>query len=207
VAAVRVDRSLPAWEQYTDFCATIVNSGIPMTLFSLGKMAFLDRRRFQMKGLPARIWGYVCLPLFLLVLPLLTHILPGMVLYCWIALPVIATALWLPAAFGFNIYQGKFSLEGSVRKVLAFVFPRAREVFLRYHIELLVEVSLRFLFIFLFHVLFNWASLVYAQGLPLTPQGYIGVLAQDWHLRSQSQCFFNHAPESSRGLVALFSWL
>jgi hypothetical protein len=75
-------------------------------------------------------------------------------------------------------------------------------------VELFVEVFFLFLFLFIFffHVLFNWASLVYAQGLPLTPQGYIGVFSQDWHLRTQSYCFLAHATESKSGLIALFSW-
>jgi hypothetical protein len=74
-----------------------------------------------------------------------------------------------------------------------------------YHLELFVEVFFRFFFVFFCHTLYDLAAIVYKSGL--SPQAYIGALAQDWHLRSQSQCFFNHAPESSRGLVALFSWL
>jgi len=44
------------------------------------------------------------------------------------------------------------------------------------------------------------------QGLPITPEGYIGVLVRDWHLRSQTQCFLSSAAKSAHGIVVLFSW-
>jgi hypothetical protein len=78
----------------------------------------------------------------------------------------------------FDKVQEEFRLKSVTRKVLDRYFFGARDVFLRYHVELFLEVFLRFLFIFLFHVLYNWASLVYVQGLPLTPQGYIGVFSR-----------------------------
>lgn len=159
-----------------------------------------------MKGLPILLVGYVSFSLPLLVPPFFTHILPGSVMYCWIVLPVIALARGISVITGLKQGQIQIQSQGTTRRVLDFVFLGAREALMLYHIELFVEVFLRFSFIFAFHVLFNWASLVYAQGLPITPQGYIGVLVQDWHLRSQSQCFIAHAHESSRGLVTFFSW-
>jgi len=48
--------------------------------------------------------------------------------------------------------------------------------------------------------------LLYIQGLPITPEGYISVLVKDWHLRTQTQCFLKHAVNSADGIVLLFSW-
>ena len=203
VAAVRVDASLPGWAKYTDFCAMIVNSGIPMTLFSLYKMLVLDGRRspFEyMSELPGfSLVAYIIfVPLWLLAGPVATHILPAMVIYCW----VIFVICWVSHSSA----SWRHELKGRNYEVLSRVFCGARANFLQYHVDLLTEVSLRFLFIFFFHVLFNWASLVYNQRAPITAQGYLDVFAQDWHLRSQSQCFFNHAHETEGGLVTLFSW-
>ena len=50
VAAVNVDRSLPAWDQYTNFYALVVNSGIPTAVFSVLKMAMIDGRLEQKNG-------------------------------------------------------------------------------------------------------------------------------------------------------------
>jgi hypothetical protein len=208
VAAVRVDASLPGWAKYTDFCAMIVNSGIPMTLFSLFKMLVLDGRRspFEyMSELPG--FQLVALPLWLLACPVATHILPAMVIYCWVIF-----AMYIVVPLLIFLLVCLVSFIGVCLSVLLDlcelreVFCGARHTFQQYNIDLLKEVSLRFLFIFFFHVLFNWASLVYNQPAPITKQGYLDVFAQDWHLRSQSQCFFNHALETEGGLVTLFSW-
>jgi hypothetical protein len=81
-----------------------------------------------------------------------------------------------------------------------------REPFAQYFMELSVEVCWRFFFIFIFHTLFNWGSLPYMQGLPITPEAYFGVLVRDWQLRTQTQCFLSRAANSAHGIVVLFSW-
>ena len=78
--------------------------------------------------------------------------------------------------------------------------------FAKYFIYISVEVCWRFGFIFTFQTLFNWGSLLYMQGLSITPEAYIGVLVRDWQLRSQTQCFLSSAANSAHGVVVLFSW-
>ena len=196
IAAKSVDPSLPAWDQYTNFYARIVNSGIPTAAFSFVNMAWIDGREKQMGEL-----GWLGLFLYItsltLLPPFLTHILPMMLMYCWIA---------LPAAIGLFGRVGRVALffDEIVKSFL--VSKGFRKPFANYFMDLSLEVSWRFLYIFMYHTLFNWGSLLYIQGLPITPQGYISVLVQDWHLRSQTQCFLNHALDSADGIVVLFSW-
>jgi hypothetical protein len=172
-----------------------------MTLFSIGKMAILDGRADQMfgrkedkenklsqlTGIPPVLQVFF-LPLLLLVAPFLTHILPAATLY-----------LWTIYLFVLLLINFKLVLLQSLK------FFGMSAAYQSYHLELFVEVFFRFFFIFFCHTLYDLAALVYMDGL--SPQAYIGALSQDWRLRSQSQCFFNDAPKTSRGLVALFSWL
>jgi hypothetical protein len=209
IAAKSVDPSLPAWDQYTNFYALIVNSGIPTAVFSMLKMATIDERKQMsfiwppldndIEGALGKYWPWWLQPLLvfpplILLPPFLTHILPMMLMYCWIALPA-AFALFLGVVMFFRDIVKPFLVSKGFR-----------EQFAQYFVDLSFEVSLRFFFIFFFHTLFNWGSLLYIQGLPITPQGYISVLVQDWHLRSQTQCFLKHAANSADGIVVLFSW-
>jgi hypothetical protein len=118
-----------------------------------------------------------------------------MFFYCWAAVPIL-----LLLSVGVPLLWDRH-----VTPLLAGFGLRA--AFVDYIVVLLLELSWRCLFVFLFRVLFNWGSLLYLQPPPLTPQAYISVLVQDWHLRSQSECFVHHAMQSSRGSITLFSWL
>jgi hypothetical protein len=117
-----------------------------------------------------------------------------LLMYCWIAAPV---ALFL--FVGVKVLWDEYALIFLVSKGV-------RVPFARYLMDLTIEVCWRFFFIFMFHTLFNWGSLLYMQGLPITPEGYIGVLVRDWRLRSQTQCFLSSAANSAHGVVVLFSW-
>ena len=207
VAAVNVDRSLPAWDQYTTFCALVVNSGIPTAVFSMLKMAGIDKRE-QMKfifptedteGALSKYWPwwltpFLLFPALVLVPPFFTHILPMLLMYCWIAVPV-ALFLFYGVVLLWEQYGRAFLVSKGVR-----------EPFAEYFRDLSIEVCLRFGFIFMFHTLFNWGSLLYMQSFPITPEAYIGVLVRDWQLRSQTQCFLSSATNSAHGVVLLFSW-
>ena len=199
VAAVSVDRSLPAWDQYTNFYVLCVNSGITTAFFSWFKMGLIDNRYLQMEGEDGFQYNrfihfIIRFPALLLLPPFFTHVIPMMFVYCWIAVPV-----------AFFLFIGVIDLWRQIAKPFL-VSNGVREPFVEYFTLLSMEVSLRFLFVFMFHTLFNWASLLYMQSFPITPEGYIGVLVRDWQLRTQTQCFVSHATNSVRGVVVLFSW-
>ena len=117
-----------------------------------------------------------------------------LLMYCWIAGPV-AFFLFIGVVFLWRDYAVAFLVSKGVRMPFAMYFR-----------DLSVEVCWRFFFIFVFHTPFNWGSLLYMKGLPITPEAYIGVLVRDWQLRSQTQCFLSSAANSAHGVVVLFSW-
>ena len=228
VAAVNVDRSLPAWDQYTNFYALVVNSGIPTAVFSMLKMALIDGReqmKFVLPEVPgifpeghiqrrlSKYWPwwlqpFLIFPIVVLVPPFCTHILP-MIIYGWILHPLYY--LYLTATQGASCHYVSFTDASIVSRKTRPLKPflksmSVRKPFAQYFIDLCVELSWRIIFVFMFHTLFNYGSLLYQQSFPITPEAYIGVLVRDWHLRSQTQCFLSRATNSADGIVILFSW-
>lgn len=116
-----------------------------------------------------------------------------MLVYCWITLP---TFFIFVLGFLFAEFGGR-----SVFAAYGF-----RDTFADYFSRLMFEVLLRFLFIFTFHTLFNWGSLLYQQGLPISTEGYISVLVMDWRLRSQTACFLAPSLNSAQQVVMFLSW-
>ena len=189
IAAIRVDGSLSAWEQYTDFFATIVHSGIPTTFLSCLKMALYDGRFDQM--MKNKLLKMLSPILMLLALPFWTHSGPVSILYWWLVYPF--TVILYFALDKFRSLKEK-EAEGY------------NHVFMHV-LEFVLEVTGRFYCIFAVQTMFNYASMFYALPMPISPQDYMSVISQDWALRTQTQCFLNEALKSSRGVVALFSWL
>ena len=136
-------------------------------------------------------------PLLILLPPLFTHIMPAMLMYFWISAP----SFWL--AFKMFIFWRQIVEE---HETSIFSYLGFRQVFIEYHVQFFAEIFLRLLFIFLFHTLFNWSSLIYLQLVTSPLTAYVDVIKQDVHLRSQYVCFERHAIESARGITTLFSW-
>ena len=184
------------WDMYQNFFAIVVNSGITTVCGSTIKMYLLDRRGEQFEHLPRWFKLLIWLPPVLLVAPTLTHVIPAVVLYCWLALPgLLGLSVGLPLWWD--------------RVVSPFLLQRCRlrSVFVDYAVVLLLELCWRFLFIYLFHILYDWASILYLEEFPITPIEYFDVLVDERHIRMQSICFKNNALLSPAGFVLLFSWL
>jgi bacteriorhodopsin len=52
-------------------------------------MMIIDRRVYQMVHLPSYVSWFIAAPAIVLLVPFLTHLLPAMVLYCWLAMPAL----------------------------------------------------------------------------------------------------------------------
>ena len=184
------------WDIYQNFFAIVVNSGIATVCGSTIKMYLLDKRSEQFEHLPRWFKLLIWLPPVLLVAPTLTHVIPAVVLYCWLAIPgLVGLSVGLPLWWD--------------RVVSPFLLQRCRlrSVFVDYAVVLLLELCWRFLFIYMFHILYDWASIIYLDEFPITPIEYFDVLVRERQIRMQSICFKNNALLSPAGVVLLFSWL
>ena len=190
MAAIRVDSSQSAWQQYTDFFATITHSGVPTTLYSYFRLMFIERRARQ-TSLP-----HIFAAFFFALIgpPTCTHLLTGFILYIWVQYTIVLPFL---------------SLYGSF-KILQIYYPDTRRLELPplvlYFRDFFLDLLIRFYVVYYFQSQFNYASTFYSLPKPVSPQDYMSVITQDWALRTQTQCFLNAALQSNRGIVAFFSW-
>ena len=216
---------------YNSLYGVIINSGVPLTLFSLLNIAFFEGRFGQITTrlksvdnmeisfqsiegtvllLPVVIFGFVMLP------PLGTHLIPGGFLYCYLSIPFFVLFI-VSSAFAVNLqddYSSFFVESEDVENA-----ERNQEVvelvnkYLgtpgKYVLRVLLLAVSRFCFIFLVQTLFNYASFDYVQPFPLSAQGYIGSLTQDFHYRSQTSCYLGKLQSvvNERQMVIFLSFI
>jgi hypothetical protein len=199
-----IDPSLPAWRGYTNFYAWVVNTGVPTTLFSILQMIFLEKRMEQFADMKLLVSIFISFPAFILIPPFLTHILPAMVLYIWIVFPIVLISIGI--FVGWNKFTDVDNREKSqlFSRLLFCCGINSTRNFQAYLVDFAVEVYFRFLFIFIFQCMYNYASLAYKQ-TPLTPSAYVGIISYDYHLRSQSACFIEKSFVAQR-VALLLSW-
>jgi hypothetical protein len=184
--------SADSWGRYQNFYGLVVNSGVATTAFSVLKM-FSEGRGKQIASLPLVDRVFLALPFAVLLPPLLTHILPAVALYYWLVVCVLAS---LRLAMAVRSGELPLSFLDRLAPVRA-LSPKLRAYFVAFGTELVG----RFVFIFVVQTTFNYAALFYAD-----PTGYAQVISTDLRLRSQTQCFFQHSTESSRGWALLLSF-
>lgn len=201
---------LSAWDSYTIFYGVLCNSCVPMTIFQVIKMAApwpFDNRWEQMKEIKG-IWRVVWVFGLFLLVPFLTHIVPSSVLYCWVWIFVALALSALCAVFVFFI-SGVSLLD----RLLVYCSKKKNKEepdnrILCYFGEIAAEVVLRFFFVFTVQTLYNYSFLAYKFPIPMTPQQYMSVIMTDYHLRSQTHCFYSRALNSgAAGLLLLTSFL
>jgi hypothetical protein len=225
------DKSVDAWQQYTNFYGLIVNSCIPMTIFSILKFFVIEGREGQNDEEIAPALVIYCFFIglgMLLFAPFCTHIFPAAVLYCWVILAVVLavavsisvlTCFMAPTfALGYcagligRVCDNTTKDTNKVRRESIHVETAdslGSHLYLwEYFAKVGAEILLRFSFVFFVQTLFCYATLVYVYPIPMTPQQYMGVITSDYHLRSQTLCFFNQIKSSgANGFLLIFSWL
>lgn len=181
--------AIGGWVTYTDLMASIVNSPVIPYCYSLLSMAYLGRRREQLTHLPLAIKAVVAIPILFLLPALITHVLPAVGSYPFLVAPVLPI-VW--------------SLLQLCRAILSWL--ELRPFFQQYHLELATELALRFIFVFGFHVLFDWEAMLWEYSPPVKTADYLAVLGRDLVLRTQSHCFTRQAFSNARGVSSFFSW-
>lgn len=228
------DTSVSSWQQYLNFYALVVNSCVPSTAFSLVKMAFFDmygkgrlnqmrrvQRSFSYTG--QILWTlYVCLPWIILIPPILTHIIPGIFLYIWLVALIALIYLVLLCLTKKNIdkmkqTQGK-NIEDTapqndyinacirwVMKELCVAADEREELF-TYFFWFFLEIFTRFVFIFLFQVIFDYVTIVYLSP-GLNSENYWSSIGYASQLRSQSRCYVAQSMHTAHGLIQLLQFI
>ncbi len=73
--------------------------------------------------------------------------------------------------------------------------------------KLCIELIVRIFCVFFLQTLYNYAVLLYAIGVPLSPTAYMGVTVTEYALRTETNCYFQRAVSSAEMAIVFFSWL
>lgn len=188
------------WQAYTNFYAVVLNSNLSSTLTSMLFFYFFDGRLSQLtrrvnpNGVATRIIFFlISVPIFILIPCYLTHLIPGFFLYGWtfIIFTMIVPITFVGSALG-------------LLKFFAFCFIRPK----RTAIALTYDLAYRVLCLYMFQIMFNYASFFYDLPYPITASDYTGVIVKDFQLRSQSKCFIDKMFQADmRVPLQFFSWV
>jgi hypothetical protein len=176
---------------YLDYYGLIMNGSLPNTVISLLYAATLDEKPISVPG-----GTFV----YLLFLPsLCSNILPGLILYGWI--PVVcfgALLLVYPLVVFLDKQFEYYCWEHHIRENILYQK-------LISSVDLLIRVLGRVLFIITCQTLFDCLTLYVRR------HGYLHTIADEYHLRTQTECFFTNYEEdlqsNIRFALLFFSWL
>jgi len=165
------------------------------------KLAILEGRLSSwLKELNWKLQMLLSVPILLLLPPFLTHIFPAMVLYGWILLPLSTFSMLA------IMMCGGLLIKKENRIYRLGLSPNLQRYFFRF----VVEIFMRFLVVFLLQTLFNYSAIFYegiSTGQKSPSLVYMEAFRRDYHLRSQSYCFFETAHQRADQLVLLFSFI
>jgi hypothetical protein len=225
---LQLDRSVSSWQQYENFYGLILNSAVLNSLISMSSLTsfiqYAGRKGFKL--LPGTkstrnpyfiLLAALYLPIVLVVLPsLFTHMIPGMIVYVWVMMIVLLCTVYgvfavvqrIEDLFGmeysFGILDEHYD-EDFLRAVIGDnMFSPAGK--LRYQF---IWAGFRLCFHFSFLSLFNYMHFFYllssSGGVP--PNDYLGVITDDYALRTQTFCLYEHYKDDYRNMIIFFSWL
>ena len=217
--------------QYTNFYGGVINSSALNTVFSLFKLCVLDGRWHQIttayKNLSpflAVAWPlFVWTPTIFLTPPILSHCIPGFVMFIWIFIPFFLTWLVLRRIYCLlylspsQLLQSRVSAlaEDKIDQILL-ATGRCLKVFLEERLDIKVtdplmkslywfflEIFTRFMFIFMGQLAYDYASVSF---LGHDSGKYKKAFMRVYKWRSQPQCYLEQATRGY-GVVSLLNFL
>jgi hypothetical protein len=194
------------WDQYQNFYGLLLNSNVLTffvsgIIFSITDGTEVDEKVsresiiFARKKASGRTTWLVFSIILLFLPPFLTHILPAIVVYCWIWMAGVVIAMTVVCCFAF--------LPGGGRKA------GEKETAVDKLVGMAVLVGFRLLIILVFQTFFNYMYLLYQVEYKtvMSSDQYLGVITDEYALRTQTSCLFNHFEGSLKNGLVLFSWL
>lgn len=176
-----------AWTQYTNFYGLLMNSCLLTSATSGFRLFFRYEYRkgwqFQFNWMV----GLEALSILLILPALLTHVLPGLVMYCWVVLAVAVVVFFVGRGLVRAVFCGR-ELDAKMDYIWK-------------------EFIYRIITVFLIQTTFNYASLVYVQQGVLSAESYLRVIEREYALRSETECLINNLFENWNNVVVFFNWI
>jgi hypothetical protein len=137
---------------------------------------------------------------FLLILPpVLTHVIPGIFVYCWVLLMVLIGLL----LFTFIImtipplsYKWIYSIHGDLSVDDPFM-----KGYLRFSFQICFSFLGKIFFLYCLQTTFNYMGMFY------NGENYLEVISKEYSLRSQSECFLEDKFTNFANALTFFSWV
>lgn len=179
------------WNRYQNLYGEVLNSAVLTFLISC--WIYVSENENSEQKNKSRVMSFAACGLvitgLLFIPPLLTHIVPAIVVYCWIFIlffiAFVVALLVVILCIGHFVNGGEQLTPGQLRKA--------------------IEIFTRLAAIFFFQTMFNYMY-IYYKVQPSTADEYLGVIYTEYKLRSQTYCLFEHIWELGSSLV-FFSWL
>lgn len=208
---VSIKNSSHSWINYTDFYGFIMNANIPLAFISssFAAVAFDNKLRKAIKtNVDTTAWWnlrvelitpmlHVSLATFLMMLPaLLTHVLPGLILYIWIVIIVVIIGISFIGFLSLIYFGSMRAFTSEARKDI----DRKSTVFLQFFLQIFLQILLTLFF----QSLYNYAALFYSSN----SGEYLDVISREYHLRSQTFCYYQQKDlQDGRNFFVYFDWI
>jgi hypothetical protein len=205
-AAAYLDYSQSMWNRYQNFFGYLLNTGFLTCFISCSIYRIeLNRKMSSEKSaemnrlsrLSSILTGIVSC---ILIPPFLTHLIPGTLIYGWVIIAFIV------AIFILFVVMICFleSFAGMLRLICRFETPPASDKMF----QLGLELAWRLLAMIFFQTIFNYMYFFYQiHSDKMTGSDYVGVLRDEYTLRTQTLCMFHHATDSFKQILIFFNWL
>ena len=192
LAFFQIDKNQSRWIQYTNLYGLLLNSSLVTTSVSLllkyYEISLEDKRGNSEERRKA--WKWYLLSLLPLVPIVITHIIPGVIVYIWVAL-IVAAALGIVWGIWICCSCCKSEIEFINNSFSGFMF----------------EIIARLFFVFFFQTLFNYMAIFYSFQVPISSSQYIGVIVEEYNLRLETYCYFHRGISDVKSAIVVFSWL
>lgn len=209
ISCISVDSSMSRWDQYQHFYGMVLNSSI-LTLFISSFFFLAEHVRSEDAIKENELYGRK--PVFLkkgtfeynfasftwigssvvLLPPFCTHVLPGLVTYFWIMLIfmfIIGNVYKFFSALGDRFDRTPIVLEYKLK--LKYILVR---------LMILLALQTMYNYMYLFYQ-------VHPAGVVISAEQYIGVVAREYALRTQTYCQFHQGTNNLVNAMVFFNWL
>ena len=192
-----IDSTQSTWTKYQNFYGLLVNSSVLTFIYSM--FALCEFAQFDSHPLARNIVYGCWWSLLLFMIPcIVTHIIPGLILYCWVVVLYIVICFVLRAILSriIDILTDKKWLSIQDNEVILRVFG--------------VNFVLRLFFMLIFQTVYAYAYFAYqvhsSKGA-MDASAYLSVISDEYSLRTQTLCTYQHAMESVESFVVFFNWI
>jgi len=179
------------WNRYQQFLLKVMNSGVLATLSGWWLSLYANSMQVSKEKSHNNNWLPYCVGVpicFVLVLVLLTHVIPMVFMYIWVA---VIWEMCFVLVF-YTLYS--LSLKCCGGKFIAGVI-----------LSFIKKITVVGVITFTCQTLLHFGVLVYAQSVPISGHEYIHVIVDEYNIR-RTDCYFDGMKASFEKMYSFMTW-